>query len=981
MKSHPLPWLGLVLAAIVLHTPIVIHAADLPAKPSADPYPIGARVEVRRNNQWLPATIVKRDGTKAFVKFDGATDSFNEWVEGTQIREASVVTATGPTTLPAGLQPGKPATKAAPDPFAVGAEIEAIFQGHWTDATVLSRTGTKAEVIFMNAFKETVDSTKMRVRGVSPEEAAKLTSQGGLFRAGANIEYKWGNRWYDGVITRRNETEIEVKTSDGFTHRAIASDLRTRAVAPPLPPQPGAAGAAPPPANPAASAATPAQTAATPASTKFPVGTLIEYPFGNSNWFDGVVASQDGATIKITNKVGMEESHVAGQLRLRGVPIIQLTAEKQTECLRAGAKVETTNGSWWSDGTVSRREARRVEVRGEHGFAEWHDFENVRSREFTAAAGAPVAGTPATQPANPLAPNWAGARQIAFAQPPAGWTVAPDPATQPANPALVAPAAPDHPMLVPLPPMAATAGTQNALWQFVAHMIVPSGSNTGLIIHAQEGPRDIPFITQVEKLDLATGMLWPSIAMPQGLLPIDMSADGKRVLLAGHASRTRSVVEVWSIESKPGLPLPSRVKVIQPFISSNGTEEEISATAFIDADHLLCASGRGLLAMIDVPQMKVIWSVQTPVPLRRIGLSPGRHQVAVPSELGVFLLDPMTGDILGLLGSGSSINGEMPIRFMGRGRSLRDYAGTGYGGNDMRFRPDGKRLLSMSDRRLSAWDIDTGNLWRSFDTPKGASNAEWVGDNHVMLDGSRLLDLEHRIVVWTYQFPNLQNKNPVTGAGGGKFWYLVSEAPSAPAKVVHRQLAGISFPPKSVVDAVNALPPQQLYSWYPGMSVSLSINVGGDLQEKVTQSITLALQGRGMKIADGQPVRVEASTSSGESKSVTYQKTVWGQFGPPSHETETVTITPTISRIAIIDASGKTLWETSSTSGGYAPGMISIKQGQTAQQTIDEQHKPNAGFFTSCPFPEYVVLPRETEGIGQSALTIKGIETPPPAAP
>jgi hypothetical protein len=241
MKYHSLPWLSLVLAAVLLHTPLSIQAADLPAKPSADPYPVGARVEVRRNNQWLPATIVKRDGAKAFVKFDGATDSFNEWVEGTQIREASVVTATGPATLPGAVQPGKPATKAAPDPFAVGAEIEAIFQGHWTDAKVLSRTSTTAEVIFMDAFKETVDATKMRVRGVSPEEAAKLTSQGGLFRAGAKIEYKWGNRWYDGVITRRNETEIEIKTSDGFTHRAGAGDLRTRAVAPPLPPQAPAA--------------------------------------------------------------------------------------------------------------------------------------------------------------------------------------------------------------------------------------------------------------------------------------------------------------------------------------------------------------------------------------------------------------------------------------------------------------------------------------------------------------------------------------------------------------------------------------------------------------------------------------------------------------------------------------------------------------------------------------------------------------------
>jgi hypothetical protein len=712
----------------------------------------------------------------------------------------------------------------------------------------------------------------------------------------------------------------------------------------------------------------------------FVAGALIEYPFGESNWFDGVVKGREGPLVKIADKNGFERSIAPTELRFRGILAAQLTPEKQVEYLKPGTKVETTNGSWWSDGVVERREARRVMVKS-GAWSNWHDLTEVRTRAVTTAAavtgssGGATTG-PAALPPSPLAANWTAARRIELDQaPPAGWIAAPDPTTQPARPAIPRPQGDaGKPQTIPLPPMASVAGTQNALWQYVEVLIVPSGSSTGMVVHVQDGHGDIPYIAQIERVDLNTGSITSPIGMPEGLLPIDMSADGRRILLEAHGARKHSVVEVWSIEAKPGQPMPAKNKEIQPFANAEDVDDTISAAAFIDGDHLLFAGGKDDLVMVDLQQMKVIWATKTNVPLSRIALSPGHQQVAVPTALGVFLLDPMTGNAVGLLGGGgtSTPHSRRPIPNSRAAMSL-------FGAADMRFSPDGKKLIGVDQSNVNVWDISTGELWRAFSVT-GGSNPQWVDENHVMLGGTRLVDLDRRVVVWTYQYPGLQNLHPVSAAGGGKFWYLVSEPPKPNAKAIHRQLAGITLPPQSLAASMAAVKPEELYSWYPGQSVSLSVSVSAE-PEKATAALKQAIADRGLKVVDGSPVRVEVSTSTGESKSTTYQKRTFGAGGPPTFTTETVTITPTISRVAIIDASGKTLWQSSATSGGYAPGMISLKEGQTAQDVMNEYSKPNLGFFQNIKLPDYITLPREKEGFGQSALTGNGIELVKTPAP
>ena len=165
--------------------------------------------------------------------------------------------------------------------------------------------------------------------------------------------------------------------------------------------------------------------------------------------------------------------------------------------------------------------------------------------------------------------------------------------------------------------------------------------------------------------------------------------------------------------------------------------------------------------------------------------------------------------------------------------------------------------------------------------------------------------------------------------------------------------------------------PQNIYAVYPGMKVSVSVNLSADADQidKVTKGLTAALQRAGMVVEEGAPVRLEASSSPGESKQMVLRP--HGQIGPPRDEQ--VTVTPTNLRLAFLTADGKTIWESKSVTGQVF-GLITAKQGQTLQDALAEAQKPRYDFFFNPTLPDYLPLPRETEGFGESALTLKGLQ-------
>ena len=80
-----------------LHLPLLCSLFLVPAYAIVAPAPVSAatpaqteRVEVKRGNSWYPAAVIKRDGTKALVHYDGLSNDFDEWVGPERMREAAV---------------------------------------------------------------------------------------------------------------------------------------------------------------------------------------------------------------------------------------------------------------------------------------------------------------------------------------------------------------------------------------------------------------------------------------------------------------------------------------------------------------------------------------------------------------------------------------------------------------------------------------------------------------------------------------------------------------------------------------------------------------------------------------------------------------------------------------------------------------------------------------------------------------------------
>src|SRR3954470_6697032 len=84
-----------------------------------------------------------------------------------------------------------PPTQPAADPYAPGAEIEALWGHSWYDATVVKTEGAKTTVTYSDNTTGTVTKAEMRLRGVPASQVAP-DKQVQYLRAGAKVEIAFG---------------------------------------------------------------------------------------------------------------------------------------------------------------------------------------------------------------------------------------------------------------------------------------------------------------------------------------------------------------------------------------------------------------------------------------------------------------------------------------------------------------------------------------------------------------------------------------------------------------------------------------------------------------------------------------------------------------------------------------------------------------------------------------------------------------------
>jgi len=435
----------------------------------------------------------------------------------------------------------------------------------------------------------------------------------------------------------------------------------------------------------------------------------------------------------------------------------------------------------------------------------------------------------------------------------------------------------------------------------------------------------------IDRISLAGGIAAGSFEFPNSVDLLDLSADGKTMLVKTGEDR----LDLYSLATGAA----KHVLGLRPYDGDkNGAA--IKFAAIISPEQFLTVSQSGRLILWNVQGAKAVYEMAT----QRDGfaISPNRAQFAFVNGSGVTIIDTANGQVLAsLVGPQSSIWTV-----------------------ELAFHPDGSRLayfLHFPYPRLLAFDLSTGQTLADCALPKDVhpGGIYWADSTNILVGGS-LVSLEQKTVVWRYQRDPF---SPIFKGSPDNRWAFVSAANNQPPALLQ-----VAIPHNEAKQAAAALKPAENIVVRPGTKVSIQVSVTGDADfpKKVTDALAQHAKDAGWVVADNADVHLVATTTAKAGKTMDYN--VIG--GNPARQTVTI---PSYDCKLEINKDGQSLWEAYSAAGGMAPSFASnLKQGQTVQDLVDSINlNPGGGFYMGVTFPSLIAKPLEK--VGASKITLKGI--------
>ncbi len=439
-------------------------------------------------------------------------------------------------------------------------------------------------------------------------------------------------------------------------------------------------------------------------------------------------------------------------------------------------------------------------------------------------------------------------------------------------------------------------------------------------------------LVKVERIDLATGASAAVYTMSPSTVLVDASPDGKSLLMRSDefGFGKQDWLEIWTLQG----PAMKKSLVFFPYDQGDWTKRDVSQAMFVDGTHFLTVGRDGRLAVWDAATGKAVYTANVNAGCSP-SLSPTGKYLAIHVGQQVLILQAATGKVLA----------ELPL--------------PSSGGAILAFSPTGRQLAAWAGRVMHIWDLTTGKLTREFSLPKVVAGSALgiVADGYGLLDGKYLVDFDRRIVLWNYASTRSAGEiHP-----GGKHLYAVKDRRNAAS------LVSVTLPHPAALVAAKGLDADQLLLLKPGVKVSLDMNIGAapDEMQQITAALKERIQANGLVFADNQPIRFVTTLEQGKSEEREY-RTIGGGFGG----SQKITVTQQIVKISL-QVDGQPAWEASSVT--QAGSFLSMKQGQTLQDAINDASKPNYSFLKTVRLPQYLVKPREPAWYGTSNLTATGI--------
>ncbi|MBM4090114.1 MAG: hypothetical protein FJ276_11945 [Planctomycetes bacterium] len=452
---------------------------------------------------------------------------------------------------------------------------------------------------------------------------------------------------------------------------------------------------------------------------------------------------------------------------------------------------------------------------------------------------------------------------------------------------------------------------------------------------------------------LGKGKVQSMQTIPANEAVVDYHAGSKKLLtyaLQGgeHFFDGAPTLSIWetepaATEAKGVIAWRARLSKDSPIAHAEPWARFASATLVLQRDedhHIIAWDIEGKRAAWTTPQE----SFFAPDPV----LSHNGKYLFVPEDQQLRILNPVTGAELGRVTTAASCSG-------------------------VALKSDGRTLGILTNDRLLLVDLAGQNAIVDMDasavgTPFG-TKIEWVNDELIAVPTSHrgfvLFSTRLQLPIWSYEF---DRSVYMTDSRSGRTRTIVNGflAYAAQTSGLNSQVVvgAVEIPEKAVLDATSRLDRKQFMLMGPGTRVRTEVAAyeSGDTIQAALRAQVASNQW--VEDPNG-PYTVSAKLYRGETQTVQYQSMRSGQVISLSG-------TPIISSYTITQGQ-QLIWSGASSSG--IPPVISLREGQDAQQEVNKWQAADVNFFSRCDIPDSVFDPKKKGGVGTTDITIRGLET------
>ncbi len=441
-------------------------------------------------------------------------------------------------------------------------------------------------------------------------------------------------------------------------------------------------------------------------------------------------------------------------------------------------------------------------------------------------------------------------------------------------------------------------------------------------------PASPPFTPEATLIviDLAEGKVLGTTQIPDVVELLDVSPSGTRVALrinrdkqsnenptTADPSKKMPIVDIWSVTQNGEEVSCKQDFFFIPF--AGDMFYGVQQAFFSDDDHLISLAGFGGKIMWSDLQKKQSIDLNNHMGNGNIIMTPGRTMLAVSTLSTLSFFNLRNGQCI------ASYN--CPTM------------------NNITFTPDGQKIIGINGDSFYVMDLSNGQV---NDFPAYGLKPQHlaaISNKHVMAENGIVFDITTGIALWKYKMAAQSETSWDTACG--RVWALTSTAKGF-------ALTSAVLPTPAAIEAKEVILPDNLLAVRPGMSISLSIDAGGET-ENVRQALSKQCEQNGLKIVnDKADLKLIVKTERGKAVDIAFRTRGPEFFGkePERRSVADYSVTTTIQagdKIVYTNKYGSSITQTR---------FVQIKENQSLDQALQEQTTPKYDNFNSMRLPKYI---------------------------